>query len=120
MIKLTGMIRKHVMNDLRPYVCTLPLCSQAGATYASRSAFLDHELSSHGDSYDLEIGKLSCHRKCVFCGEVLLEDEWEERVRHVGRHMEEIAFTVVTRIYEDWEFYSDASSSKFRCTGTTC
>ena len=57
---------------------------------------------------------------CVFCGEVLLEDGWEERVRHVGRHMEEIAFTVVTKSYEDWEFYSDASSSKLHCTDTTC
>lgn len=38
---------------------------------------------------------------------------WDERSRHVGRHMEEIAFTVVTKPYEDWEFYSEASSTKY-------
>lgn len=36
--------------------------------------------------------------------------EWEERIRHVGHHMEETALTVVTRPYEDWDFYSVASS----------
>jgi Fungal Zn(2)-Cys(6) binuclear cluster domain len=30
---------------------------------------------------------------------------------HLGRHMEEIAFAVVTKPYDDWEFYSDSSHS---------
>lgn len=35
-----------------------------------------------------------------------------ETLRHICRHMEEIAFTVVTKPYEDWDFYSDASSTR--------
>jgi hypothetical protein len=27
--------------------------------------------------------------------------------RHLGRHMEEISFAVVTRPYEEWKFYDD-------------
>jgi hypothetical protein len=31
--------------------------------------------------------------------------------RHVGRHMEEISFAVVTKPYEDWDFYDGSSGS---------
>ncbi len=31
--------------------------------------------------------------------------------RHLGRHLEEIAFAVVARPYEKWEFYDDTCSS---------
>ena len=31
------------------------------------------------------------------------------RGRHIGRHMEEIAFAVVTKPYEEWDFYSSPS-----------
>ena len=46
---------------------------------------------------------------CLFCGEVLSEAGGHEYARHIGRHMEEIAFAVVRKPYEDWEFYSDCS-----------
>ena len=51
-------------------------------------------------------------KTCVFCEEVLSSYNWKDRTRHLARHMEEIAFTVVTKPYEDWDFYSDASSVK--------
>ena len=107
------MIRKHVMNDLRPYICTFPNCSQAGETYISRSAFLKHELSVHGENDSSLANWMHFLRKnCVFCGKISSEVGCEERSRHVGRHMEEIAFTVVTKPYEDWDFYTDASSAR--------
>lgn len=31
--------------------------------------------------------------------------------RHIGLHMEEISFAVITKPYEDWDFY-DGSSGK--------
>ena len=34
----------------------------------------------------------------------------DSRGRHVGRHLEEIAFLVVPKAYEDWDFYSDSST----------
>ena len=99
------------MKDLRPYVCTLQNCSKAGETYASRSAFLYHGLHCYGNNKSsLKQGQPGLSNTCVFCEEVLSMAGPEERSRHVGRHMEEIAFMVVTKPYEDWEFYSDASS----------
>ena len=55
-------------------------------------------------------------KTCVFCEEVLSNYNWKDRTRHLARHMEEIAFTVVTKPYEDWDFYSDASSVKIQGT----
>jgi hypothetical protein len=33
-------------------------------------------------------------------------------MRHLGQHMDEIAFAVLTKPYKEWEFYSEASSSE--------
>ena len=46
--------------------------------------------------------------KCIFCSEDLGFDR-TKRVRHIGRHMEEIAFAIVTKPYEAWDFYSVSS-----------
>jgi hypothetical protein len=35
-----------------------------------------------------------------------------QQIRHLGRHMEDISYTVVTKPYEDWEFYNDINSSE--------
>ena len=43
--------------------------------------------------------------KCLFCNEDIGFDR-TKRVRHIGRHMEEIAFAIVTKPYEKWDFYS--------------
>ena len=121
MSELTDMMRQHVMNDLRPYVCTFLNCSEASQTYVSRSALLEHELSVHGENdSNLENWKTLLHKMCVFCAEVLPEAECEDRSRHVGHRMEEIAFTVVTKPYEDWDFYSDVSSVRYRDTHKPC
>jgi hypothetical protein len=39
--------RKHVLADLKPYLCTSPDCDDAEMTYGSRLAFVLHELKSH-------------------------------------------------------------------------
>ncbi|KAL8774267.1 MAG: hypothetical protein Q9209_001018 [Squamulea sp. 1 TL-2023] len=46
---------------------------------------------------------------CLFCGKTIGE-RVTDYTRHVGRHMEEIAFAVIPKQYEDWELYSDNSS----------
>lgn len=45
---------------------------------------------------------------CVFCGEQT-GGKNNNREQHIGRHMEEIAFAVVRKPYEEWDFYSDSS-----------
>ena len=48
---------------------------------------------------------------CPLCGDNI---EVTRRLlgRHIGRHMEEIAFLSVTKPYEEWKFYDDTSSSQ--------
>lgn len=45
----------------------------------------------------------------MFCNSQLTTFE-KEQIRHISRHMEEIAFAVVPREYEDWTFYSDSEN----------
>ena len=48
--------------------------------------------------------------KCLFCGEDNLHVE-DSRLRHIERHMEEVAFAIVSKPYEEFDFYSDSSSN---------
>ncbi len=102
-------MRQHVFSDLWPYSCTFRVCTEAERMYKSRVAYERHERDhiQEGDS-DRFMG---CPISCLFCGEPLSALLYDSQWRHVGRHMEEIAFGVVTKPYEDWEFYSDASSN---------
>ena len=45
---------------------------------------------------------------CLICGE-RIETGRVHLARHVGRHMEEISFAVVTKTYEEWASYADTS-----------
>ena len=88
------------MSDLRPYLCTFEDCTLGGdKTYASRGLFTAHESLCH-DWHN---------NPCPFCQETVSAYNRRSRGRHLGRHMEEIAFAVVPKAYEDWEFYSDSS-----------
>ena len=47
--------------------------------------------------------------KCPFCQESILPGKVPLQ-RHFGRHLEEIAFAVITKPYEEWKLYDDSSS----------
>lgn len=49
---------------------------------------------------------------CPFCNELTGTGK-NSRAAHIGRHMEEIAFTVCNTPYQEWDFYSDSSMSSF-------
>lgn len=74
-------------------------------TFPSRLAWKSHERSAHTIPRELQ-GRED--KGCVFCGEQMNGNGYS---RHVGRHMEEIAFSVVSKPYEEWSFYSDSSGS---------
>lgn len=101
------------MSDLRPYACTAEDCSQPDETYSTVKRYLGHEILFHevpnpADDFAKREGKSIT---CLFCGQQTTEGKGQHsRGRHVGQHMEEIAFTVVPKAHEDWEFYSEASS----------
>ena len=54
--------------------------------------------------------------RCLFCGKRLQGQNACQT--HIGRHMEEIAFAVVRRPYDEWEFYSDSSDAACREEGS--
>ena len=114
-ITLTPCLRKHVFADLRPYVCSFKDCDLADEQYLSKGKWLAHEFRNHIIEFQeeqLRAGKipdqLSELLLCPFCDE---KTDGGARARgdHLGRHMEEIAFAVVTKPYEDCDFYSTSS-----------
>lgn len=110
-------LRKHVLSDLRPYVCTVRDCEIPDQCFASRLGYINHEICCNGLSkYNRSTiggtatGNIQGSNICLFCGEEIATTK-EDRGRHIGRHMEEIAFTVVSKPYEEWDFYSDSSAN---------
>lgn len=97
-------IRQHVLADLRPYICTYQNCDFATVTYASRSAHLSHENVAH---HTYTAAQLNISRMCLFCGEKPPVEEHPSR--HIALHMEEIAFSAVSKPHEEWSLYSDSS-----------
>lgn len=104
------------MSDLRPYTCTAEECSQPEKTYSTLRYYLRHEILSHEVQYSVDpiddfVKRVKESITCLFCGQRTTHGTGKNsRGRHVGQHMEEIAFMVVPKAYEDWEFYSEASS----------
>ncbi|KAF8248009.1 hypothetical protein K440DRAFT_627729 [Wilcoxina mikolae CBS 423.85] len=120
--------KKHVLQDIRPYMCTFPDCPSPYETYSLQSDFLRHEIQIHLRScHDVGVGgsggfeslsrmglereELKGPSRCPFCTEGLPVEKLELG-RHLGRHMEEIAFAVVSKPYEEWKFYDDSASEK--------
>ena len=100
-------VRKHVLRDVRPYMCMFEDCSRASRQFFYRLTFLEHLKHGHGFRK-----KLKQMTNCLFCNEALpvsYRGDLKQHARHIGRHMEEVAFSVLTKPYEDWDFYSDSS-----------
>ena len=108
--------RTHVLKDLRPYVCTVEHCEEPTTQFESRRSYMTHELQLHekrkrrDELFVVRAWMETATYTCVFCGEDL-GPSFNKRERHVGQHMEEIAFAVVSKPYEEWDFYSDCSST---------
>ena len=107
---------KHelVHHDL---LCSVEECSESSKKFVTVGDYLKHVVESHKIGEDFLLTHLVRFRKqasikCLFCDQVTTEGTGKDsRGGHVGRHMEEIAFLVVPKVYEDWDFYSDSSSS---------
>lgn len=85
-------------------MCTYRDCDSPTNTYPSLLAAQTHELSLHPSSGQ---NPADNERVCPFCDDQ--PTPGASACRHIGRHMEEIAFSVVSIPYEDWSFYSDSS-----------
>ncbi|MCJ1265253.1 hypothetical protein MMC22_005128 [Lobaria immixta] len=105
----------HVLQDIQPYVCTVEDCDEPMTQFNSRRAYILHEIRPHElkpEDFDSDLLERKLRESaagvCVFCGEQTGGKD-NNRQKHIGRHMEEIAFAVVRRPYEEWDFYSDSS-----------
>jgi hypothetical protein len=69
--------RKHVLADLRPYVCTFGDCDVK--LYADRKAWFEHELQTHRATW-----------RCHFCGhdDFMSKEAMKKHLRH--KHVQEI------------------------------
>lgn len=112
------MYRKHVLGDLRPYVCTVKECISPNDSFASRAEYMNHKVIcvghsqlDHNVSEGLVTSNAQGSNNCLFCGEET-DTVKDGRSRHIERHMEEVAFMVVSRPYEEWDFYSDSSANE--------
>ena len=114
-MRLTPWSREHVFADLRPYVCSFKDCDLADEQYLSKGEWLAHEFRNHIIEFQEE--QLIAFKRpdqpsglllCPFCDEKT-DRGTRARGDHLGRHMEEIAFAVVTKPYEEWDFYSTSS-----------
>ena len=76
--------------------------------YASRAAFSRHEILEHSLIIPNPDPSVNVDPQCLFCNEDIGSNR-TKRARHVGRHMEEIAFAIVTKPYEEWDFYSGST-----------
>ena len=108
--ELTDSTRAHVMRDLQPYMCIFRECHESMSTYGSRFRFETHIIYHETYGSNFKYREPFFDGRCSICGEAL-KDKLEKSIRHVARHLEEIAFAVATKPYEDWEFYSETSAS---------
>lgn len=107
------LLRFHVLDDLEPYQCMESYCPCPDVTYRRLSHLRYHYSTVH----PLAPIITSSSWTCVFCTESLSGKE-RDNIRHVARHMEEMAFSIVSRQYEQWDFYTDGGSREEGSTGS--
>ncbi|KAL3440298.1 hypothetical protein BJX65DRAFT_314913 [Aspergillus insuetus] len=83
-----GAWERHVIRDLRPYICTFGECKEPDQQYDTRPDWIGHELSKHG-----------CHpenpRKCPLC---LREGV---SAGHISSHLQRIASFALPRLHNE-------------------
>jgi hypothetical protein len=115
-------LRKHVFEDIRPYVCTFKNCRQSNHLFDSQHDWFEHEQEVHRREWfcsscdevlDTRASFLEhvegvhpgfqtvlerCERPmqsrqvCPFCGDMCLPGHLQQ---HLGRHMQAIAIFVL-------------------------
>ena len=78
-----GFVR-HVFEDITPYQCIFPDCSQSRRLLASKTAWLEHLRVKHAQQWAVIATGF-----CVICGKSEHGEKTAEK--HVARHLEELA-----------------------------
>ena len=96
-------LRIHVLDDLQPYVCTAPNCSDGTKTFRNRALWIKHEVHHQIPETPMRV--------CPFCpslrGNVLSEMYY----RHVGHHLREVCLAVLPQGHDIGEAILNSSRS---------
>jgi hypothetical protein len=106
---LTTTLRKHIFNDLRPYVCTVitPRDDTCLLPLSSRTAWIKHEMI-HLESAFQKI-------KCPFCPSTKEARPASTYLKHISRHLREVALAVLPQSH-DSDSESDVASTSSKQT----
>ena len=97
--------RKHIFNDLQPYVCTNtgPHAKASIEGFSSRSAWIKHE-TTHVEKETQEI-------KCSFCPAKKAARPVNAHFKHLSRHLREVALAVLPQSHDSDDSESDPGST---------
>lgn len=106
---------RFVAHELRAHrgrwICHCPFAG-CQETFRNSRSRLQHIVKTHKSGLTTFLPKMITNpfesSDCLFCGE-RIESGKHNLARHVGRHMEEISFAVVTKTYVEWASYEDSS-----------
>lgn len=99
--------RKHIFNDLQPYVCTTTphIDENCFETFSSRSAWTKHEITHFGSENQ--------HIKCSFCPPTKAARPESTYFKHLSRHLREVSLAVLPQSHDsDSESEAGSTSSK--------
>ena len=74
---------QHIIRDLRPYICIVPVCRTPEKLYDSKREWFQHLITNH--SID--------NSKCPLCKSN--QTSMRDLERHLGRHLQELALFVL-------------------------
>lgn len=86
-------------------MCLEVRCKTPDSTYGSVKALRDHYRAHHPHS---RILNLESPMECLFCESSVSH---HDRFPHMARHMEDISFSMMPQLREQWAFYSESSDS---------
>ena len=88
--------RKHVFDDLEPYICTFGGCEEKTTTFKSHRDWSNHEFKAHAEFSKRRVDT----GKCPICS-VSVQQPDKYLARHVGRHLREFSLASLPPLEED-------------------
>ncbi|KAL4788603.1 hypothetical protein BJX76DRAFT_353049 [Aspergillus varians] len=89
---------KHIMRDLRPYVCTFEDCRDPNQQYESLTEWVAHESSNHGV-------QPKSNRSCPFCPQPSID------VYHIAHHLRKVSTFSLPEIEGNEDAAADEEAS---------
>jgi hypothetical protein len=96
--------RKHLIQDLAPYVCISETCFSRNKVFFDKRQWMDHILVEHSETGFLRTNT------CPLCGEKKAENEENALLNSIAKHLEEISLLALPLEVDEEGFESEDSS----------